>query len=223
MRLLTETGVAGRPQSWFRRENRAEFAADWRVDGADPAAFVAAALVAGRSANGVFGLRVMGENFAALLADLQSLHPGLRGLALLTAVFGRCLFILLQRQDGVAQAVSRLRAEQTRHWHTFDGKVSIEGGNPAPAVYDFQKLATYLQEARTGTHWLQDWFVLENLAPIRLTYEALSADPQGVVRALLGDLALPVPGTDPLPIATGRLADALNTVWAARFRAEGGI
>lgn len=62
--LLDSTGVAGHPESWFRRLDEREFAARWGI--ADPsdgtfgyAGYFRAAVAAGSTANGVFAARIM--------------------------------------------------------------------------------------------------------------------------------------------------------------------
>jgi trehalose 2-sulfotransferase len=60
--LLDSTGVAGHPESWFRRQDEREFAVRWGI--ADPpdgafgdADYFLAAAAAGSTANGVFAAR----------------------------------------------------------------------------------------------------------------------------------------------------------------------
>lgn len=62
--LLRSTGVAGRPESYFRREVIPDYADRWRVphtaDGlVDIAAYVRAVVAAGSTPNGVCGVRIM--------------------------------------------------------------------------------------------------------------------------------------------------------------------
>ncbi|MBV9326405.1 MAG: sulfotransferase domain-containing protein [Chloroflexi bacterium] len=89
--LLRSTGVAGRPDSYFRLQDQLAWAERWHLprgeDGAfDYADYLQAAQAAGRSANGVFALRVMWGTLDEI----------------------------------VAQAVSWARAEQTHFWHEGD-------------------------------------------------------------------------------------------------------
>jgi LPS sulfotransferase NodH len=62
--LLASTGVAGRPQSYFRQADVDTYATTWRIPRVPDGRFTFAdylrgALIAGRSANGVFAARMM--------------------------------------------------------------------------------------------------------------------------------------------------------------------
>lgn len=61
--LLRSTGVATRPESYFRREDLRDYADRWRIPlaghGALDATYVRAAVAAGSTPNTVFGARIM--------------------------------------------------------------------------------------------------------------------------------------------------------------------
>ena len=77
--LLTSSGVAGLPASYFNRRGLHHYADDWRIarphDGRIDAAYVRAALAAGTTSNGVFGGRIMAETLPELIADLACADP----------------------------------------------------------------------------------------------------------------------------------------------------
>ncbi len=121
--LLASTGVAGRPESYFRAPDERSWATRWRIarpSGGDfsYAEFVRAAIAAGSSGNGVFGARMMWGTLAEVTGKLAAIQPELAGrdLDLLTSAFGVTRFVYLRRDNVVAQAVSWLRAEQTDVW-----------------------------------------------------------------------------------------------------------
>ena len=76
--LLASTGVAGIPESYFRREDEGAWAQRWglpaRAGVRDFGDFVRHALAAGRTANGVFGVRTMWGTMDELVA-LPSASP----------------------------------------------------------------------------------------------------------------------------------------------------
>ena len=160
--------MAGHPESWFRRQDRADWAKDWgitRPDGTyDWPAYLEAALSAGTGPNGVCGLRLMWNMLGELQADL--------GDTPLSTVFGPMRHIHLMRRDLVAQAVSRHKAEVSGTWHLdFE-----EASDPVTPHYDFAAILTHLREAEADNAAWNRWFDANGLNPLRLCYEDLSAD-----------------------------------------------
>lgn len=229
--LLRASGVAGAPDSFFRTQSRDEWTEEWRlprgildkgVEGARR--FLEAARVEGTAGTGVFGLRLMRENLADAMAIIAAVHPGLDSdRARFDAAFGPTAYVYLSREDMLAQAISRVRAEQSGLWHAAPDGTEIERtGPPRAPRYDRAAIATRLTElARHDRDW-QDWFTAEGITPLRLRYEAIAEDPRAAVAAILTQI-----GQDPAHAAglnpgTRRLADQTSAEWAARFRAETG-
>lgn len=118
--LLESTGVAGRPQAYFRAPDEPLWADRWQIprasDGSfDYADYVRAALAAGTTDNGVFGAKLVWGTLDQVVDKLGTVYPDLAGedVRLLDRAFGRTRFVYLRRDDVLAQAVSWLRAEQT--------------------------------------------------------------------------------------------------------------
>jgi hypothetical protein len=125
--LLQSTGIAGRPESYFRLSDEPTWVDQWRIardpDGSfDYRDYVQAAIRDGSTENGVFGSRVMWGTMDEIVAKLNTVYRDLAGadLDLLSRVLGRTRFVYLYRGDAVAQAVSWARAEQTGYWHHGD-------------------------------------------------------------------------------------------------------
>jgi hypothetical protein len=71
---LESTGVAGRPQAYFRAPDESLWAERWRIPrtsqgGFDYAEYVRAALATGRTENGVFGAELMWGTLTSAAAD----------------------------------------------------------------------------------------------------------------------------------------------------------
>ena len=222
--LLASSGVAGIPESWYRAISRAAFAKGWGLrpgpDGQiDPAAYLCAARAAGRTANGVGALRIQAPTLAPLLAELCVLFPDATSdRFLFERAFGPCRYLHIWREDLVAQAVSRLRAEQSGIWHLDDTPPDQPATAPA---YDANRIASYLAEAEAGNAMWRHWFAANRLVPQTLTYEALAQAPVASVQSILQALGLAAPAVL-LHAPNQRLADQTNADWAARFRAERG-
>ena len=200
-----------------------------RAGFADPAAFerayLAAAIRAGTGDTGMLGLRLMWPTVPDLLALLDRIFPHLPDdAARLERAFGPIRYLHLSRQNKVAQAVSRLRAEQGGLWHrAADGSERERTAPPQPPVYDATRLRAFFAEAETGDAAWNEFFTRHAISPLRLTYEALAAAPQATLAATLADLGLdPALATNVAP-RTARLADELSLDWSARFRREAGL
>ena len=101
--LLSTTGVAGEPQSYYRREDIEDYARAWNLSSTDAIggeaferAYLEAVRRAGAGKTGVFGLRLMWVSVAELSARLRALFTRTR-LTMLTGLnwrsASRSLFI----------------------------------------------------------------------------------------------------------------------------------
>ena len=82
--LLSDTRIAGRPNSYFRREDISWWAeqfdvsaAEWRNEHEFDRAYLAAVLRQGAGGTRIFGLRLMWESVADLSKRLASFYPDL--------------------------------------------------------------------------------------------------------------------------------------------------
>jgi LPS sulfotransferase NodH len=218
--LLASTGVAGRPESYFREPNEPMWAQQWRTrrhpDGSlDYTDYARGAVAAGSTPNGVFGCRVMWGTVEVMVDKLGVDHPHLAGrdLDLFREVFGPVRFVHLRRADTLAQAVSWARAEQTGYWQSGDGVL----GEPRFDFAQIDQLVTTIDDHNRA--W-QDWFAASGIRPYEVSYEELIADMDGVTRAILHFLSLEVDGTWTAASPHGRQSDEVNADWIARYRAE---
>jgi len=227
--LLTDTGVAGQPHSYFRREDISWWAeqfgvstVDWRSGHEFDRAYMAAVLRQGTGGTRVFGLRLMWESVAGLLKKLDSFYPDLDSdNARFKAAFGTPAYLHLSREDKVAQAVSLLRAEQTGLWHVnADGteRERLKAGEaPAYSARDLSRLVAELEEH--DRCWIR-WFDEQNIQPLHITYEGLAAEPQETLATVLSALGLDPEVAEAVEPRTAKLANRENREWARRFRAE---
>ena len=155
--LLTESGVAGRPASFYRQQSIAYYAEQFGVPPGEGSAFdrdyLAAVRQHGTDDTGTFSLRIMWSSVADLMARLAPLFPDwATDAARFERAFGAPLYVHLSRRNKVAQAVSRLKAEQTGLWHrAADGSERERTAPAQPAVYDGARLAAFVAEAVAAT------------------------------------------------------------------------
>lgn len=223
--LLEATGQAGRPQSYYRRQDMETRARDFDLrpaDFPDPAAFdrayLSAVLAAGAAGTGIFGLRLMWGTVGELLERLARLYPGATEAAMLTQAFGPLVHIHLSRGDKVAQAISLLKAEQSGLWHVgADGADRQRVGPGGPVAYDEGRIAGLVAELECDDAAWTAFFARHGIEPVRVAYEDLAASPGTEVRKILVALGRPPELADNLIARTSRMADAETERWARRF------
>lgn len=223
--LMASTKVAGHPESYFRQPDEESWAARWGIarasDGAfEYSEFARAALAAGRTGNGVFAARIMWGTLDHLADRLPTVHPASGGgdLDLLTRTFGHTGFVLLHRDDVLAQAVSWHRAEQTNVWHHAD---QAEPNRPEQEPrFDFDQISELVRTIEAHNSAWRTWFASVGVRPHLVRYEDLDADPVGTTREILDFLGLELPPGRLIETRNRRLADALNARWIDRYRDE---
>ena len=121
----------------------------------------------------------------------------------------------------MAQAISRVKAEQLGLWHRYaDGRAREQVKDYQAPTYNARQLEQFIAETEEHeAHWHR-WFDASSITPFELTYEELSADPTATLAKTLGAL-----GKDPdvarrVTVQSARLADAISLDWAGRFAKE---
>ena len=226
--LLDSTGVAGRPQAYFRQPDEPLWAERWGIPrepgGAfDYADYVRAAVAAGTTDNGVFGAKLMWGTLDELVGKLGAVYPDLAGkdVALLDRAFGHTRFVFLRRDDVLAQAVSWLRAEQTSTWYAGgNGEIGGTGANGQAPRYDPDRIGALTRMISEHNAAWEEWFASAGIRPYRVGYEELDADMAGVTRRVLGFLGLGLPDGRVIAPRHRRQADSLNAQWIDRYRKE---
>ena len=124
-------------------------------------------------------------------------------------------FVLLCRRDVVGQAVSWVKANQTRQWHSTQTP-------SAAAFYDRPMIAQYisvivgvvgrlrLYARRSGRPWRA--LIYEDFARGDFTKAMETCDALGIPRRHAASRIRPMP--------VERIGDATNEAWAARFQQE---
>jgi LPS sulfotransferase NodH len=227
--LLAATARAGRPDSFYHAPHIMQQWADaWGLSDARPgssmeydAAYLAATLCEGRGDTPVFGMRLQHAYLAPLMVTLARLYPGARSdTERFARAFGQLRYLYLTRTDKVAQAVSLVKARQSGLWHrNADGSERERTAPVSAPNYDpvaiGREVADFTQADRA---WCQ-WFANERIEPLRLVYEAFAPEPALTVRKICRSIGIEPPAAD-IHAGVARLADGINSDWAARYRAE---
>ncbi|QKD19953.1 Stf0 sulfotransferase [Mesorhizobium sp. NZP2077] len=228
-KLLASTGTSGDPHSFYRRQDVSEWAQEWKLPGRDTmgalefnAAYLDAAITAGKGETSVFGLRLMRENLDELSAILDQIFPGLASdTACLAKAFGRILYIHLSRENKLAQAVSLIKAEQTGLWHIAPDGTEIERvAPPKEPQYDFERIKDELAELEAYDAAWNFWFAAQGITPLRIGYERLSADPAAALLVICEALGVQAPDAEAVHPAVAKLADETSLDWMRRYRLD---
>jgi len=227
--LLHDTGVAGNPHSFFRRQDFADWAeefnvpvADWSDNQSFDQPYVDAVVTYGTAGTGLFGMRVMWESLRDLSTRLEVLFPGLPSdNARFQSAFGPSVYLHLSREDKIAQAVSRCKAEQTGLWHVDADGTERERVKPGqPPGYDGDELSKLVTELEDHDAAWARWFDRQGVVPVSISYEMLSSRPQVTLALILSALGQNKTIAEKIEPRTTKLADNKSREWADRFRAE---
>ena len=222
--MLRATGCAGWPESYLHGESLADWAKGLDFpDTADFDAICRVALENGRAGGDVFGARQQMHSFPLLLKTLAEQRPEHRDRDRLEGALGSLRFVYLTRGDKLGQAISLLRAEQSGLWHrNADGTV-YEALPPRRASgYDREAITTQGASFEADDAAWEAWFASEGIAPHRVAYEALAADPHGELARVLGFLDLDPAKARKVQVPLEKLADAQSEDWRARYLHAGG-
>jgi len=200
---LSSTNRLGHPLEYFNGSGRRALGMPDYPD--DPHLQVQFIRTIGATPNGVYALKLF-----AYQLDLVS--PVLRW----TALLPNLKFVCLERRDLLAQAISWVRAMQTSQFRSTQ---------PAQGVASYDGVAVrerLLAIMRERARW-EVYFARTGLAPLRITYEDVVADPGQEVRRIAelvgvgADIMI-----DPAQVDLTIQRDALSDEWRQRFYSEFG-
>jgi trehalose 2-sulfotransferase len=215
--LLSSTGVAGQPESYFREPDLRRWASRFGLGASDDGDidyvdFVRGAVRVGSTGNGVFAARIMWGTMHPLVEGLRGHVGGHRDVDVLERALGPLRYVHLERLDAVAQAVSWARAEQTGFWQQGDR-------SDAAAELDLDQVERLVATVHEHNEAWRAWFAAQSVEPLCLTYEFLVSSPVEAVMSVL-DFVGTAPPADWAPVsAPERQADSLNAEWMRRYRA----
>jgi len=216
--LLSSTGVAGRPESYFRNEDLVWWARRFGVsltsdNRFDYREYAAGVLREGSTPNGVFATRVMWGSLEHVIDGL-ALRPGARSdLDVLAEAFGPLRVLYLRREDVIGQAVSWARALQTGYYQHGD-KATAE------PTFDHDQIDELVHTIEEHNAAWSAWFTEQGADPYSVTYEDLVADPRSTTEAILRHLNLGLPPEWRPSPPHKRQADQVNSDWVQRYRAR---
>ena len=219
--LLAQTGVAGNPQEYFGQTLIEELRIHAHIAHTqDIGEYLDRVTELGASSNGVFGMKLMaqqtrtfvrraserkGAAFDSLRTALESVYPGIR-------------YILLTRQNKVAQAISFYRALTDQVWK----QRSPDPPRARTVPYDHFSIQRCYQEVLLSDAYWAGYFTRHSIEPHRIDYEELAGDHERETRRVLAylglDEAVPL-----LPPETVKQSGSESVAWELEFRTHGRI
>ena len=197
--------MAGSPSEYFCPIERSERAAGWGAN--DFAAYLEAVRRHGSTTNGVFGMKLMWNDFGPFLAELRadSDRWAATDVDVLDQTFPGLRYVWLRRQDKVRQGISWWRAAVTQQWSLMAGE------ERRPAELDVAGMANLVRYATDCDEGWRAWFDDHDVHPLEITYEELVEDRLATVNRVLEHLDLRPLGPGGLPPAIyRRQADELT-------------
>lgn len=202
-KLLASTGELGTPQDFLNTPyQRRLYGKHYPADRHEQIRLI---LTEGRTANGVYGLKLFPLN----------LHNAAQSIAW-TQLLPNLHFIHWRRRDILGQALSRHRAFQTLAWR------STQHSRAEPS-YDGESILEGLEWVAIQDARWEVFFARNGIEPLRLVYEDVMAAPEAAVAAVATLVGLDKPPS----IAPGLIEleiqrDALTEDWRTRFLREYG-
>ncbi|GAA4401218.1 trehalose 2-sulfotransferase [Tsukamurella soli] len=234
---LAATGVAGRPEEFFQyypSSSTSPQPREWfagvtdpdllgLLDETDPGTvdhrteeqWRADVRAAGRTANGVWGGKLMWNQTPIVIARTRTASGSLR--TAIRSLFDGAdpLYVHVYRPDVVPQAVSMWRAVQTRVWRDSDHD---ESGRDTRAEYRAEGIAHLAAILREQERSWRTWFAAEDIEPLEVDFTELVRDPRKTTARVLEALGQDPDLAPPPPLKPQ--SNARSAEWAARYRED---
>ncbi len=199
---LHATGAFGFPLEYAHPKNLAEWQRRFDVDNAD-AAFTRL-LDIRTSDNGVFGIKVHYRHLVTL--------GGLKGLL---RRFPEPHFVLLTRDDLVAQAVSLSIASQTGNW------ISGQADPSHPATYSYRDIADCLRRVILDNASWQYLLAANGLKSMAMQFSEVQSNTRQAITRIADFMDVTIdPDIVPASPVTHAQKNAVNQAWIERFIEE---
>jgi LPS sulfotransferase NodH len=134
---------------------------------------------------------------------------------LLDQIGDRAQFLLIERQDRLAQAISLLVAIQTQQWTS---RHSRRMGDEA-LVYDRRILVEQQALIAQQNFGFYRFFASNGIVPRHIAYEQLEAAPEAMVAEIGAWIGRPGLVADPATLPIARQQSPIKAAWRARYEA----
>jgi LPS sulfotransferase NodH len=132
---------------------------------------------------------------------------------ILDALRGRATYLLIEREDRLGQAISRIIAAQNLRWTS----AQISNVPDSALVFDRAWIKRELAEIAVMNAAFSQFFSANDIVPIRASYESLLADPKPLMKALAATMRLANLAPRPESVSIHRQANAINAAWRRTY------
>ena len=156
---------------------------------------------------------------------IKGLPAGLSDKAVLEATFPDIQFIYLYREDTLRQAISYLRAQQSKIW----SMTKTDGPDFDEYIYDPLKIEAYIRMLKKENARWEQWFKDQKITPLRITYKECVSQPLRVLKSCAEFLGFKIEFSQHSldqafhdPGAPIKQADDITEAWVARYNTDPG-
>lgn len=216
---LTNAGVAGVPDEYFVPAQQPFWQERWGVVTYE--AYFAAVIQQGMTPNGVFGTKMMWNDFNRIPDEVQQL-PDYKGkpLAVRDLLQDACPnlhYIWIRRRDKVRQAVSLAKAYQTDVWRVTTDRPAAPNLTKK-LVFSFKWIDYIVRRLEVDEAAWQRYFVMNNIQPFVVMYEDFVLKYEETAIQILKYLG--IPEAENVQFAATRMkkqADEETEQWVQRY------
>ncbi len=134
----------------------------------------------------------------------------------LDALGHRVTYLLLERQDRLGQAISRVIASQNGRWTTAHASDVPD----AALVFDRPAIDAEIAKIAHANAAFYAFFAANGIVPLHTTYEAVLADPAHIVCAVADAMRTGPLVARPAAVRIGRQANEVNKVWREAYQGK---
>lgn len=170
-----------------------------------------------QTVNGVGGFKVMWQQLDDLAGAITAYthHREVTIAGLHQFLPSNTRYIWLTRADSLRQAVSWVKATDSNAWDS-----RRQAAYTGTYRFDARRIRRFRNMIAAGNRGWQYYFDSNRITPYRLTYEALVADVDASVAAVLRYLNIPVPSAVKAGSYFCRQSDDVNEDWVMRYRRQ---
>lgn len=172
-------------------------------------------------------LNVSWDNYFEKIISLRATANGVSGIKVSLSSMWYCLgsmpdwakwinprYIMLTRDDVLRQAISTYRAQKSGAWQKYDGYPYKEDEPPDFNEVRIRRLIRHIN--LSNDRW-NDWFRENGINPLRMTYEQICEDPEGMVRKAASFIEVDLPSNLELSCTVEIQRDGLTEEWVQRM------
>jgi LPS sulfotransferase NodH len=198
--MLKDTGVLGKPDEWFNPESISVVMRRLKADSFED--YIHKMFERGKTVNNVFGVELTPLHYEEYLEKKyfkEYFETDTK-------------YILLMRQDIVAQAISLWKANESKIFHSVEGDAQ---NSMKFSEWAIKRWVTHiLQHENKMAEILEE----KNLRPIRISYEFMASNPAAVINLIASDLIdMKLVRNPSTTNAYRKLADSNSEELAAEF------